>query len=157
MAARDDEVEERVEITSFDMEDFFYHLFSPKHPTKMLATKHWYPLTDILETDKGCVVRMELGGVSKDDISVTHEGEKLIIRGVRREKVPKNFKTYRQMEINYGLFERACIVPSEVKVNKITAHMKDGFLNIYIFEEKPRARAIKILVPKEAKEEKDGG
>ena len=46
------------------------------------------PPVDLSETSQGLVLRMELAGVAKDDISLTLCGQELIIRGRRRPLHP---------------------------------------------------------------------
>lgn len=118
----------------WDMERLFHSLFNPKHPFHLLAEKRWSPLTDMYEVDDEVVIKVEIPGVPKDDISVTIEGRQLIISGTRENPLQKCGLIYHQMEINYGEFERTLILPVGVDTENIKAELKqtEGFLYIKI-------------------------
>lgn len=94
----------------------------------------WTPSADIFETDEGVVVLVELPGVTAEDIEMHVEGDNLVVRGTRREVCPHCKKSYRQMELRYGPFERTLALPCAVKEGK--AALCEGILEIFL----PRAR-----------------
>lgn len=94
----------------------------------------WTPPSDIFETEEGIVVLVELPGVAPEDIELHIEGDKLILRGARREVCPHCKKSYRQMELRYGPFERLLALPCPVGEGK--ASLRNGVLEIFL----PRAR-----------------
>lgn len=94
----------------------------------------WTPAADIFETDEGVVILVELPGVAAEDIELHVEAETLLIRGARREVCPHCKKSYRQMELRYGPFERVLPLPCPVKEGK--AALCEGILEIFL----PRAR-----------------
>lgn len=126
----------------WEMERLFHSLFNPKHPFHLLADRRWRPLTDMYEADGEIVIKVEIPGVQKEDISITLEGRQLIIRGTRDNPLQKCGVVYHQMEINYGEFERVLMLPQAIEAERIKAELKDGFLY------------IKIKTEKKAKEEK---
>jgi HSP20 family protein len=78
---------------------------SPDRPAFAQPTV-WRPATDIFETRSDIIIRMELAGTSKEDITVVFAEDILTVRGVRRED-PRFQKTgVSRMEIDYGPFER---------------------------------------------------
>ena len=94
----------------------------------------WTPPADIFETEEGVVVLLELPGVAAQDIELHVENDNLIVRGARLEVCPHCKKSYRQMELRYGPFERILALPCPVKEGK--AVLRDGILEIFL----PRAR-----------------
>jgi len=96
----------------------------------------WHPPADIYETDDGVVVCIELPGVSAEDIELYVEGDMLAVRGTRRERCSHCKKSYRQIEIRYGPFERALQLPCPVKSGK--AFLQNGVLEVIM----PRVKKI---------------
>jgi HSP20 family protein len=115
-----------------DMERLFYHLFCPKDPARSVATRKWHPLTDIIETEDRIIIKLELAGVEKDNISITLDKDRLTISGCRKETLPPNIKGYHQMEINYGEFERVLPLKQGTGKASISATFGNGFLTITI-------------------------
>lgn len=120
----------------WDMERLFHSLFNPKHPLHLLADRKWKPLTDVCEINGEIVIKTELPGVEKEDISITLEGRQLIIHGIRNNPMQKCGVVYHQMEINYGEFERVLMLPQAFEPERIKAELKDGFLYITIRRDK---------------------
>ncbi|MBI5096108.1 MAG: Hsp20/alpha crystallin family protein [Nitrospirae bacterium] len=116
----------------WEMERLFHSLFNPKHPFHLLADRHWKPLTDVYEISDDVIIKVEIPGVEKKDISITLEGKQLLIRGARTNPHQKSCITYHQMEINYGDFERTIMLPEAYDADRIAAELKEGFLYIRI-------------------------
>lgn len=111
----------------------------------------WSPNTDVYECPEGLVIRMELAGVPPDAMEIHLEEQALIVRGIRRG--PSGDQTgagvrYRQVEIEYGAFERVIPLPFGVDGTKTRASVQDGFLEIRL-PRTPTTKAtrIHILVP----------
>ncbi len=132
---------ERMRKMTREIENIFYSLIGPRHPVRLISGNRWQPYTDIYELDDKVVIKMELAGVSKDDISINGEHNYLIVSGIRKEKPPESFKNYNQVEINYGEFDRTLILPEGAKMDKVTAEYKDGFLIITV----PKTRKVKKI------------
>ena len=110
-------------------DDFFY-------PTRSNAKEDgvwdWKPAVDIYENDTAFVVKAELPGVDKKDISIDFNGDTLTLKGERSsEKEVKEDKYYHKESV-YGSFERHFKLPENVDPEKITADFKDGVLKIEI-------------------------
>ena len=118
----------------WEMERLFHSLFNPKHPFHLLAERRWKPLTDMYEVNDKVVIKVEIPGVSKDDISINIEDSRLIISGIRENPLKERGLIYHQMEINYGEFERVLMLPSCLDTENIKAELKEkeGFLYITI-------------------------
>ena len=98
---------------------------------------HWQPMTDIYETDDTLVIKMELAGVHKDDISIALDGDRLVVRGHRKDDSQKK-RNYRQMEINYGEFERIFSLPPGLDPGSVRAEFPMGFLRITLSRTPPK-------------------
>jgi HSP20 family protein len=132
-----------------EMERLFYRLFAPKLPMGTATEPSWQPLTDICETKDAFLVRMELAGVKKEEVSIELEGDKLYIRGRRRECPAEQITSHHQMEISYGRFERVLLLRAAISRDAISASFEDGFLHITLPKASPGERVRKIAIVRE--------
>jgi HSP20 family protein len=107
----------------------------------------WAPSVDIYEDGNELVVKAELPGVTKEDVTVSLEEDTLVLQGERKsEKEVKEDKYYR-MERQYGSFYRRLPVPAGTTEDSIKASFKDGILEIRMpkpAESKPAAKQITV-------------
>lgn len=108
----------------------------------------WEPNTDILETDNEVIIRVELAGVIKEDISVKIKNGELAISGIRHPLKPENQTYFHQLEIDDGEFEKVIAIPHSIEHNEVTAYFQDGLLEIRISKED---QAVEIPISIEAK------
>jgi HSP20 family protein len=86
----------------------------------------WSPPTDIYETEKEYVVRVEVAVMREEDFEVTLENGVLLITGFRPDVMER--RAYHQMEIRFGKFSSAVSVPGPIDLDRSDAHYEDGFL-----------------------------
>ncbi len=120
----------------------FFRSFSPLRSNFFLERGLWHPFTDIIRTPKGLMIRIELAGLEKEDFQVLLEEGKVIVRGERVDKTPKENTTFQQMEISYGPFEVVIPLDFEVDSEKIKAVYEKGMLEILL---PPAGRKIPSL------------
>ena len=105
------------------------------------------PAIDVVEEKDKLVVRCDLPGYSKDDVSVTLEDNCLSIKGERKpEAVSKEANYYRQERV-YGSFHRVFELPMSVNAQSIEAHFRDGVLQVTLpkaEEAKPKQIPVKV-------------
>ena len=102
----------------------------------------WAPGVDVVETKDEVVVRAEVPGMTKEDISVTLQDNVLILRGEKKQEQAENSATYHRVERMYGSFVRSFTLPTLVLADNVRAHYKNGILEITL----PKAEEVK---PKE--------
>ena len=90
----------------------------------------WTPPVDIYETDEALVMKAELPGFSKDDISIELKENTLVIKGERKHEDEVKEGNYHRMERSYGAFQRAFMLPMTVDQEKVKAAYKDGVLEL---------------------------
>ncbi|MBI2759526.1 MAG: Hsp20/alpha crystallin family protein [Chloroflexi bacterium] len=95
----------------------------------------WSPPTDIFETEKAYIVRVEVAGMRDADFEITLEDGNLFINGIRPD-VPER-RAYHQMEIRFGKFSTVIAIPGPVDLEKSEAEYKDGFLSVTLPKQKP--------------------
>jgi HSP20 family protein len=112
------------------MRELVEHLLSDFKESFIRDTIMWRPATDVYETETEFVVRMDLAGIGKEDISVVLETDKLIVRGIRKDSIPPGKKHFHKMEIVVGPFERCIPVPQNCDREDVAAVYKEGFLEV---------------------------
>jgi HSP20 family protein len=90
----------------------------------------WSPPVDIYETDDALVMKAELPGFSKDDISIEMKENTLVIKGERKREDEVKEGSYHRTERVYGAFQRSFLLPTTVDQEKVRAAYKDGVLEL---------------------------
>jgi HSP20 family protein len=90
----------------------------------------WSPPVDIFETDEALVMKAELPGFSKDDISIEMKENTLVVKGERKRDDEVKEGNYHRMERVYGAFQRSFLLPTTVDQEKVRASYKDGVLEL---------------------------
>ena len=132
---RSDSLLDQIRKMNLEMESYFYRLMSPKHPLRTASEEKWQPYMDVYETKDALVIKIELAGVERKDISINLYEGRLTVRGIRRDPSPREKRIYHQVEINYREFERVVVLPETVSHEAIKAEYKDGFLTITVAKE----------------------
>ena len=105
---------------------------SRKPPTVRFAPKTWQPAIDVYETDSEVVVLVELAGIKEAEIEVTVHNGVITIRGERKDIKQGIKRTYSQMEILWGPFERDITLSANVNVDQIKAFYEAGILEVVL-------------------------
>jgi HSP20 family protein len=121
-------------------EDFF------RRPSAGATGGTWLPVMDVSESADKITVRMDLPGVTKEDVNIAIIGNTLQVKGEKKQEKEVKEENYHRIERTYGSFFRSVELPSRVVADKITAKFKDGVLTIELpkaEEAKPHAIEIK--------------
>lgn len=92
----------------------------------------WYPAADVYQTPEGWLVKVELAGVSVEDIEIDIQGNVLYLAGSRRDKTCAVGVSYQQMEITYSRFEKTLQFPASIDGARIEHNFDNGLLIIYL-------------------------
>jgi HSP20 family protein len=86
------------------------------------------PPADVIETNDNIIIKIDLPGVTKEDIDIGIAGESIdIIAKFEEESEDTN---YIQKERSYGETKRTIKLPSEIKAEEASAKFKDSVLTI---------------------------
>ena len=113
------------------MEQDFFELVTGRIHVPAATGAKWKPPLDIYELEDQIIIKLELAGVKRKEISIIQEGNRIRISGRRKMEDREQIHTYHQMEINYGEFERVIVVSETVRIDEVKASYKDGFLIIH--------------------------
>ncbi|MDH4234690.1 MAG: Hsp20/alpha crystallin family protein [Gallionella sp.] len=96
---------------------------------------------DVKEADGKYVINAEIPGVSKDDIHVTVEGNRVSISAeVKQEKETKEGERLIRCERSYGMASRSFNLADEVDQNKVEAKYNNGVLELTLPKKPGSAR-----------------
>ncbi|MDO9372655.1 MAG: Hsp20/alpha crystallin family protein [Gammaproteobacteria bacterium] len=112
-----------------------------------VVTSDWIPKVDIKEEDKRFVILADIPGVDPKDIEVTMENGLLTIKGARASESTEEREGYKRIERSRGSFYRRFSMPDTADAEKISAHGKNGVLEIVIPKHErlqPRKISVKV-------------
>ncbi len=92
------------------------------------AEMAWQPLADIYRTREGWLIKMDLAGVRLQDISISRQGARLRVSGIRHDLFVADGCCHHSMEIPYCHFERTIELPGDIERAEIEAEHREGML-----------------------------
>ena len=104
----------------------------------------WHPSVDMFEKDDKVVIKAELPGLEKKDLSVEINNGVLTLKGERKYDNEVKEENFFRREMSYGKFIRSFTLPAEVDADKIKAEFQNGLLTVEV----PKSEAHK---PKQIK------
>lgn len=100
---------------------------------------------DITESEDTYQLSVDLPGLSKEDVSIIVEDNRLTIRGDREEEARSDGEDIVRMERAFGSFYRTLRLPTSVNEEEITATFEDGVLTVELPKrEKSKPKKIAI-------------
>jgi HSP20 family protein len=108
---------------------------------------HLMPTLDITETDQAFALRLELPGITADDVEVSTKHGSLIVRGEKKAEQTQDNASFLRRECSFGSFERVVALPKDADMTKAEATFKNNVLTIQIPKTAKAAEtAVKISV-----------
>lgn len=92
----------------------------------------WSPQTDFVETDDNFQLRLDVPGLSKDDIDINLQNGTLTVSGERTSERTDEGEDYVRVERAFGNFHRTFTLPDAVDHDGIEATYDDGVLSIHV-------------------------
>jgi HSP20 family protein len=103
---------------------------APERSSTQLTPSGWTPAADVYETGDSFVVLMELPGIDEDDVEVSVEGDRLVVKGERRPRLPARPDRFHRMERSHGSFARTFVLTQAIDPDDVSAQFRDGLLRI---------------------------
>lgn len=113
----------------------------------MNLTKSYTPKVNITEDRDNFNIKMELPGLTREDVKLAVENNVLSVSGSKKEETKTEDKNVIVNELFYGEFSRNFNLSKDIKIDAIDAEFKDGILNITlpkVEEAKPVVKEINI-------------
>src|ERR1044071_9640563 len=92
----------------------------------------WRPDADIYRTADGWIVKVDLAGVTADDLEITISDRTLSIAGCRRDTFFGKGVVYHQLEITYSRFEKTLVFPCSIEGASLLRDYRDGLLILHL-------------------------
>lgn len=123
-----------------DFDRVFEGFFRPMRWVEEATTENFVPAMDITERENEYVVRTDLPGVKKEDISITMENGLLTIAAeCKNESEEKEGDRLLRQERRYGRYARSLRLGTQIDEKGVKASYKDGVLELIL----PKAEAVK--------------
>ena len=105
------------------------------------------PDVDVKDEKDRIVVKADIPGIRKEDLSISVKENVLTLKGERKESQEKKEKDYTYSERFEGSFVRVLELPAGVKAADVKAAYKDGVLEITLpKDENAKAREVKVQI-----------
>ncbi len=104
-----------------------------------------FPDVDLYEQDNTVVVKAEIPGVKKEELSVDITEDSVTISGEKKQEEKVEDKDYYRHECSYGSFTRTVAIPPGVDSGRAKASFRDGVLEVKI-PKKEEAKKKKIAI-----------
>ncbi|WP_342378915.1 Hsp20/alpha crystallin family protein [Myxococcus stipitatus] len=111
------------------------------------ATRERTPAADILESETGITLHLDIPGVDAKDIQVTVERDVLTVKAERKAQPLAEGVNVRRQERAQGGFTRSFSLPETVDATKVEARYEQGVLTLTLprrEESKPRVIEVKV-------------
>jgi HSP20 family protein len=130
-----------------EFNNFFDRTFGKLHPSPERTTlRAWSPNFDMFEHDGEIVVKVDLPGISKDDINISIKGDMLTVYGDRKTNEKIDEEDYHYHQRSHGKFRRDIQLPQGIDIENIKASYENGVLDI-VMPEKEGVKPSKMEVP----------
>lgn len=111
--------------------DRYYRMMASMRRAQ-LGMRRWSPAADVYLTLDGWIVKVDLAGVSLDDLEITIDGTKMTIAGCRRDTSFGEGVSYQQLEITYSTFEKTLSFPCSIDGATMLRDYRDGLLILHL-------------------------
>lgn len=113
-----------------DWENRWLHPVAYPHPGAPSVFGVRTPYVDVVEKDGAIHVRAELPGVSKEDLSISVQGDVLKIQASLQKEEKEETGTFHRRELVHGTYRRSVHLPTPVIPEKATATFKHGVMEL---------------------------
>jgi HSP20 family molecular chaperone IbpA len=118
------------EMMEARMRRLMENMFGPWSGQAAMVSPKFQPAADIYETPQALIIRMELAGLTRADISLTLHRLELVVSGRRRFPQAEPVQRFHRLEIDYGNFERRFQLPRAADEARVEAEYTNGILVI---------------------------
>lgn len=94
--------------------------------------RRWVPAMDLVETDDNLVLRADLPGLDRDDVSIEIKDGALTVSGERKAEHEEKAEGYYRVERSFGSFLRSMTLPQGVEADGVAAEFDNGVLEVRI-------------------------
>jgi HSP20 family protein len=96
------------------------------------ATRRWVPAMDLTEEAGHLVLKADLPGLERDDVSIEIKDRVLTVSGERKAETENRGENYYRLERAFGSFSRSLSLPAGVDETNVEASFDKGVLEVRI-------------------------
>jgi HSP20 family protein len=89
-----------------------------------------FPTLNVSENNEGFRITADLPGLERKDVTLSIEGDRLVLFGSRTEEKDEKGRNWHRRERSSGEFRREIEFPCEIDASKASAVMRHGLLTI---------------------------
>ena len=122
------------------LDRMFNEIMPTMTPTRFLSANEglvFAPSCEVTDEGASYSVKVDLPGVSKDNVKVEAFKDQLTIHAERREEKKSETKRKYLSEVSYGSYDRSFTLPGLIDDKKIDAKFENGVLTVSV----PKAEA----------------
>jgi HSP20 family protein len=125
-------------------------------PDNVFGPSDWAPAIDMFQRGNDLVIRADIPGLSKDDITVDIADDQVTIRGERRYDHEEEREGVFRSERSYGSFCRVVPLPQGAIADSAKANFNNGVLEVVVQAPSFDVRRGRRVEIKEGSEKKQG-
>jgi len=114
---------------------------------ELTTTTSFVPAVDVYEDEHKVTLKLEIPGVSQEDVDIRLENNTLTVRGERKFEKEEKEENFHRIERRYGSFARSFTLPSTLDTENVQANFENGVLKIELAkraEAKPKQIKVNI-------------
>ena len=123
----------------------FEELWRNSQPRMLANATAQRPAMDVIENDNEVVIRVDLPGLSSDDLNIQVDGDLLTISGEFASADEQEGERYHTRERRAGEFKRSLRLSELIDTENVTAAFENGVLNLTL-PKLPEAQPKQIKV-----------
>jgi HSP20 family protein len=133
--------------------DAMFDRFGFEKPLFENMPSAWTPKMEMVTRNNEFLVKVDIPGIKKEDVTLEIAGDHLILSGERKHEVREKNEGFLRTERTYGSFYRTVPLPEGVKPELAKATMHDGVLEIAMpmLKVEEKTRKLEITEPLPAK------
>ena len=112
-----------------------------------LSFGNFIPPVDIYEDAHRLVLRLEVPGISQDEMQINLENQTLTVKGERKFSNDEKEENFHRIERRYGNFVRSFTLPNTVEPESTQANYENGVLSLTLQKrEAAKPKQVKINI-----------
>lgn len=105
------------------------------------------PAAELEERDDAYHLRLEIPGISKDDLDIQATANTVSVSGERQSSAKHKEDGMTRSEFRYGSFSRMISLPGRIEHQNVVADYRDGILNLTLPKaEEEKNKVVKVNV-----------
>jgi HSP20 family protein len=112
-----------------------------------LSTGYFVPPVDIYEDAHQLVLKLDVPGISQEDLQINLENQTLTVKGERKLVKDEKEENFHRIERRYGSFVRSFTLPATMDTESAQATYENGVLSVTLQKkEAAKPKQVKIEV-----------